>query len=420
MEEVLMKESAPIILPSEQLLVERLARTLDFAKRTVEHLIIDGYAAPKDAPWSVLPEKIIAETAFLMVFAKAGTSNRQVREVLNSLVSILEPLARSKTMLLNICLKPALALDYAHAHICFNYLGYPNKQFDQALEEALASESAKGIERTPYRMLERAWLLGLWKKYPQDDKLQFWIPLSVLNHPVDIFSESSDGVYALTHAIMYTAFGEKDIRGVDTHRLLKIVEALLVRYMDGQDYDISGELLMAWPLFGLPLSPIASFALNCILNIESRVGFLPAPGLDANYMEGMDQKERRTYIYSINYHTSLVMGLLCACQLKHSVGTNELSDQVEYSPELRRRLAIELHSGKQVHWKEYFSNLEYEQKQLLIPWVYQALVSRYIKDRKYGLVRQLLLLGEGTSLQELPMSCQAKEILQRLSNHVTP
>lgn len=401
----------------KQLLADRLANSLDFSKRTIQHLIIDGHSAPEDAPWYVRPEKIIAESAFLLAFTKEGKIYEQVSEAFTDLVELLEPLARSKAMLMNICLKPALALDYAHSHICMNYVGYPDKNFDAAIKDALKSEAAEGIERTPYRMLEREWLRSIWDGQHSEDGFKFWIPLSCLKHQVDLFSEGSDGVYALTHAIMYATFGGKEISGLDATEQLLTVEALLVRFMDEQNYDIAGELLMAWPLLRKPMTPAAKFAMECMIEIEERVGFLPAPGLDRSKVEGKEIGERRTYIYSINYHTVMVMGLLCGSLLGNTDCAEIKANEVDHSMEMENWLMNELHGGKQPHWMEFYLKLKLVHKQALIPWLYQVFLMRHVIDRKYMHVKKMLELSNGSSLEALPVSRQAKELLHRLARN---
>ena len=56
--------------------------------------------------------------------------------------------------------------------------------------------------------------------------------------------------YAFTHLIMYcTDFGLRTPR-LPRRRptILMEVGSLLARYMDAEDYDLAGELLLAWPL----------------------------------------------------------------------------------------------------------------------------------------------------------------------------
>ena len=399
-------------LPEKQLFVERLTYALDFATRTIRHLIVEGHSAPESDPWHVRPEKIITESAFLIVYAKASISHTEVAKAIINLYKLVEPLARSKATLTNICLKPALALDYAHAHICLSYAGFPNTYFDSVIENVLNHK--KNIERTPYRMLEQEWLYSIWKNTDNKNEIEFWTKLSCLNHSKDIFSESTDGVYALTHAVMYTYFTEKPSVIVDMDKLLSELEGLLIIYMDRQDYDIAGELLIAWALTNKPFSNLAIFALKCLIYIEKRVGFLPAPNLDLNLIEGKDQIERRTYIYSLNYHTVFVMGLLFASLLKNYKSLKIKTNRPNDFSKLNKYLNTELQKEKQVHWMEYFSTLNKEEKSELLPWIYQALLARKIKLHKYDAVKKMIDFSKGSYLEKFIITKQADELLNRL------
>ncbi|MCP2937535.1 hypothetical protein NK983_33055, partial [Salmonella enterica subsp. enterica serovar Typhimurium] len=62
------------------------------------------------------------------------------------------------------------------------------------------------------------------------------------------------------------------------------LESWLIIYIDREDYDIAGELLLAWTLTGRPFNDVALFAWHCLQHIEQRVGFLPAPNLDLNLL----------------------------------------------------------------------------------------------------------------------------------------
>lgn len=399
--------------PDEQLLIDRLVHALTFAKSVVQHLLIEGHSAPEDAPWYVRPEKIIAETAFLIAFTKANKFYSAVRYALNDLAEALIPLARSKSMLLNISLKPGLALDYAHAHICLHYAGYPDEKFDKIVIAALQSMASDAVERTPYRMLEREWLRSIWKD-DYEGNLKLWIPLSCLKHPVDLFSDNTDGAYAITHAVMYASFGRGEIPDVDVDELFQIIETLLIRYMDEQNYDIAGELLMAWPLLQRAMDPIAAFALDCLFKIEAKVGFLPSPGLDTSMLDPDDQIARRTYIYNINYHTALVMGLLCNCLLTNTNRKDVIIKNAEYPNELKNILIKEFHFKAHLHWVELFMLLDKSYQEQLVPWLYQVCLIRRIKEKKYGSVKKILELS-GNEFDKLVVNQQAYELLQRLA-----
>lgn len=399
-------------LPGEELLAKRLAYSLTFAKNTLKHLIIDGHPASEEAPWFVKNEKIIAETAFLIAFSKNNRSHPEVDKAFIELIEVVEPLARSKAMLTNICLKPGLALDYGQAHVCLDYAGYPNSRFDDALHAALKSSAASCVERTPYRMMEGEWLKQLWNKGIEDN-MSFWTQLSCLNHAADFFSENSDGAYSITHAVMYGAFRRKEITGIDPEKLFQTIESLLIRYMDEQNYDVAGELLMTWPLLNRKWSHTALFALHCLFKIEERVGFLPAPGLERSRIDGAEQDEKRTYIYSINYHTALVMGLLCNTLLENRGCIETSSNGRSYSGKWSSIVENEISTGKEVHWKEYYQGTSDIQKQKLLPMLYQVCLIRWVREKKYGSVKKLLDNNE-EALLHLPISNQAKELLLRL------
>lgn len=399
-------------LPTEALLVGKITDCLDFARRAIQHLVVEGHAADEREPWFVRNEKIIAETCFLLAFTRNNQQHVAIADAVSKLVKILQPLARSHTILLNICLKPRLALDYAQAHICLDYAGYPNEKFDRAVRAALACCTSNQMERTPYRNMEVEWLKSIWNA-DYVPRFDLWLPVSCLSYPIDLFDQGSDGVYAITHAVMYAAFWERQIEGVDKELLFQIIEAFLIRYLDEQNYDIAGELLMAWPLLNETWSPVAAFALHCLFEIEKRVGFLPAPGIDRSRIDGAEQTSKRTYIYSINYHTVLVMGLLYNCLLGKPVQNEPAAKRSELTPLSLERIYEEISGAKEVHWKQFFNICGKEDRKELMPMLYQVCLFRWIQQKKYAKVDELLRAGDNI-LQNLPTSRQALELLQRL------
>src|SRR5437870_7657800 len=143
-------------------LVRRLGRALDIAKQAVDRFAARGYSDPGEPANNLRPEKVIAETAFLLLGASTAGEYPEVREQIRALAEHLIPYARGERMVLGLCLEPALALDYAQAHICLNRLGYPDASFDAVLGRSLDSQSRAGRERPPHRVLEQHWLEGTW------------------------------------------------------------------------------------------------------------------------------------------------------------------------------------------------------------------------------------------------------------------
>lgn len=92
-------------------------------------------------------------------------------------------------------------------------------------------------------MMEREWLKKIWDN-DRKTNMDLWRGLSCLNYPVDIFSQNSNDAYSITHAVMYGLFGRETIEDINLGMLFEIIESLLIRYLDEQNYDVVGELLM--------------------------------------------------------------------------------------------------------------------------------------------------------------------------------
>ena len=60
--------------------------------------------------------------------------------------------------------------------------------------------------------------------------------------------------------------------------------------------------------------PFLSFAI--LASVEDRLGFLPAPNLSLDALNGLSGDDRSRYVVASSYHTAFVMGLLCAGSLR--------------------------------------------------------------------------------------------------------
>src|SRR5260370_8011550 len=127
----------------------------DSARQGLESLAQEGYTDPEEPGNSVRPEKLVSETAFFLLAASTAADGSEVRERIEGVAQLLIPHARSERMLLGLCLHPALALHYAHAHICLASLGFPDPGFDALLRQSVGAQARAGRERVPHRMLEQ-------------------------------------------------------------------------------------------------------------------------------------------------------------------------------------------------------------------------------------------------------------------------
>lgn len=300
-------------------LVRRLGHALDIARQAVDRLAATGYADPREPANNLRPEKVIAETAFLLLCASRAGEHPEVRERIGSLAERLIPYARGERMVLGVCLEPALALDYAQAHICLARLGYPDPGFDSVLRRSVDSQARAGRERPPHRELEQHWLEEIWdgSRSNSHSKLTAAARNSVLGRPMDLLSSSRDNVYAFTHALMYVTDCHLPPRQLPrpVSVILAEAEAALGRCLDDQDYDLGGEVLLAWPLTGRPWSAAAAFGFRVLARVEDEAGFLPSPSTKLQRLNELKGDERSNYLLATVYHTAYVMGLVCAVAL---------------------------------------------------------------------------------------------------------
>jgi hypothetical protein len=400
-------------------LVRRLGHALDIAKQAVDRLAARGYSDPGEPANNLRPEKVIAETAFLLLGASRAGEHPEVREQIRDLAEHLIPYARGERMVLGLCLEPALALDYAQAHICLARLGHPDAGFDAVLERALDSQSRAGRERPPHRVLEQLWLEGTWngsrsnsgKRQPAAARN------SVLGRPMDLLGGSRDDVYAFTHALMYAT----DFSLLPRHLprpasvILTEAEAALGRSLDEQDYDLAGEVTLAWPLSGRPWTAAAAFGFRVLAWVEDQAGFLPSQSTKLQRLNELKGDERSDYLLATAYHTAYVMGLLCAAALQ--------SGKAPPAEIPRARLAVDSAAeilpfldadGRSVHWRAEFDRLEAPQRNSIAGLLLAIALRRKASQRDFAGLREVLAMGYKLGLADSPAASQAAELLERL------
>src|SRR5205823_1402854 len=137
-------------------------------------------------------------------------------------------------------------------HVLLTRLGYPDAEVDEFLRACIASVGARGRELPPYGALEKLWIRELWGVPPRAEEWRLVLRSSVIGTSLDFLGGQREDAYALTHGLMYvTDFGATTRRlPRPAGRLLDDVLALLAVYVESGDYDLAGELLMAWPFLG--------------------------------------------------------------------------------------------------------------------------------------------------------------------------
>ncbi len=401
-------------------LVRRLGHALDIARQAVDRLAATGYADPREPANNLRPEKVIAETAFLLLCASRAGEHPEVRERIGSLAERLIPYARGERMVLGVCLEPALALDYAQAHICLARLGYPDPGFDSVLRRSVDSQARAGRERPPHRELEQHWLEEIWdgSRSNSHSKLTAAARNSVLGRPMDLLSSSRDDVYAFTHALMYVTDCHLPPRQLPrpVSVILAEAEAALGRCLDDQDYDLGGEVLLAWPLTGRPWSAAAAFGFRVLARVEDEAGFLPSPSTKLQRLNELKGDERSNYLLATVYHTAYVMGLVCAVALEPGKAPPAQIPPGRFAAGSADRILPFLDAeGRSVHWREEFDRLAAPERNALAGLLFAIALRRKASQRDFAGLRATLAVGYELGLANSPAASQAAELLERIA-----
>lgn len=400
-------------------LARRLCHVLDISARTIELLAQQGYTDAEDSRLSVQPEKVIAETSLLLLVASStGEDFEEVRLRVDRIAQLLAPHARSERILLGMCSRPFLAFEYAHAHICLNLLGYPDAAFDELLRQSIAAQAHAGRERPPHRMLEQEWIARLWMgRHPvPSDATPAMALHTVLNQPMDLLHGTNEDVYAFTHAIMYVTDFNVQPQCLPRQResILHDAEAALARCLDEQDYDLGGEVLLAWPLTGKTWSAAAAFAFRVLARMEDESGMLPSGSTRPARLQSQIGEERERYLLATGYHTAYVMGLLCAAALQPGAAPPSGICTDDIAPGSSQAILPFLdNDGLKVHWRKDFDRLSDAERDALGGMLLAIALRRKVQKRDLAAVHKLLEIGYALGLAATPIASQSAEMLER-------
>jgi hypothetical protein len=401
-------------------LIHRLCHALEIASLTVEHLVPDGFADPKNPSVSIRPEKTIAETAMLLHGATLAIAHLEVSERIHRVARQLIPHARSSQIRLGLALNPALAFDYSLAHIVLTRFGYPDANFQKLLIQCRTAQAHAGREHLPHRMMEQEWIDTLWKERRPDGhrRLERAARLSILGQPMDLFAATDDDLYAFTHAIMYVTGFQHNPALLPRSRaaLLAEAESVLARCLDTQDYELAGEILLAWPLTGKHWSPIATFAFHVLAEVEDKASFLPTLSTRASELQARPGADRTHYLLATAYHTAYVMGLLCAAALQPGCAPPISISTKQGTPgSARQFLPLLDDSSKAPHWRDTFDRLDSPQGDALASLLFNIALQRSAGRRDFVALDNALRLGHALGLVTTPAASQAAELLERVA-----
>ena len=403
-------------------LVRRLCHALDIAKLVGDHLAASGYDDLRDPAKCIRPEKVVSETAVLLVAASSLLTYPEIETRIRHLAEQLIPHARSERTRLGLCLQPAVAWDYAVPHVCLSRLGYRDSQFDELLQQSLNSQAHAGRERAPHRALEQEWsAMGLSGPKPgRRSRTPNTARISALNHPMNLLTGTRDDVYAFTHALMYVTDFNLYPAPLPRQRsvILAEAEALLARSLDEQDYDLSGEILLSWPLTGKSWGPTSAFGFKVLAHVEDEAGFLPTPSTRISELKALQDSDRTKYLLATAYHTAYVMGLVCAASLQPGCAPPASIGTKKSKPGSAQQILKLLDLGeRESHWSNEFSRLAQAEADALSGFLINIALHRRTARRDFGGLTEILELAYELELANTPAASQAAEMLQRVTTY---
>jgi hypothetical protein len=397
-------------------LVRRLCHALDVAARVVAALADGGYEDAANPDEAVRPEKVIVETALLLLAAQIADRHAEVRQRVDQVARQLIPYARGARMKAGVCLKPSLALDYGQAHLCLSRIGHGDASFDALLRLACAGQVGGARERLPHRQLEQEWLQIAWS--PDRRCKSAILKRSAIARPLDLLGNNRDDIYAFTHALIYgTDLGNIQLRLPRPRAVIFAeAEAALAQCLDDEDYDLAGEVLLAWPLTGRRWSTVATFGFAVLARVEDEAGFLPAPTTRLGRLRELEGPARERYLLATAYHTVYVMGLLCAAALRPGrAPPQRVPANLTAAGSASRWLQF-LDGDGRPHWRRAFDLLAKCDQDRLVGMLFGIALRRSVRERRFAVTAQLLQQGYAAGLADVPIASQAAELLQRVAS----
>lgn len=393
----------------------RLCRALDLAVAVVTEFGGIGYTDAEVPALSFGPEKVVAEAAMLAYAASESSDSDSVRAQIDSLARLLIPYVRSRRALADIALHPSRAFKYAVPHVLLGKLGFVDQEADQCFRSGCVRAVRVWNDLPPSALLERRWVTRLWGW----DLSANQVGTSHFEYPLDVLSDSREDAYAFTHQLFYlTDFGRRqDVTlGRPVTDLLADVEALLLRAIDTEDYDVAGELLMSWPELRAAWSPAATFAFRVLARVEDEVGVLPCGNVDPARLSRLEGPERTRYARATSYHTAFVMGFLCAVILRAGALPSTGLMNASYPDGAWQPFWRDI-DHSQGHWQESFGSASRSDQNALTSVVGRLAIAQQLRRHDYAALSSMLAAATHIGISD-PLSGAALDRMQAINSAI--
>ena len=275
-------------------LEDRVVRALDLAATVLDEFGTTGFMDTDRPALSFGPDKVIAESAMLAYAAAGASTGRRLTSAVAGVADRLVPLCRSRQALADAALEPHRAFKYAIPHLLLTALGSPDERFDDFLLAQCTSARSMAADLAPVARMEQQWVMGKWGGRAAHTPGRLDVRGTALDKPLDVLTVSREDTYALTHMLFYVSdFARSPSVCLRRSKaaVLDDVRTLVARYMRLEDYDLSGELLMAWPELAAAWDPVSGFCFR-VLTATEKESLTPmlADMATVDSMEGRDYR----------------------------------------------------------------------------------------------------------------------------------
>jgi hypothetical protein len=246
---------------------------------------------------------------------------------------------------------------------------------------------------------------------------------SMLGRPLDVLGSTRLDIYAFTHAAMYASdLGARHVPGIRPQAdIATDAEAALAYSLDSNDFDLTAEVLMTWPMLRLTWSPVARFAFGILAQEEDRLGFLPGLAFEPERYEALAGEERLRFAYSTSYHACYAMGFLCAAMLRDGCTPPAVVPAVRRSSGASAALLRLLSADTATScWRAPFGALATRQQAAVARLLLTVILRRARTQGDIQLVRQALKVALAHDLLDGPGPRQGAALLDRCSQMVQP
>lgn len=395
-------------------LERRVNSALDFAAVAVSDFGETGYVDEVRPALGFGPEKVVAEAAMLAYVVQGASESRGVRDRVDALARQLAPLVRSPRALSDMALNPDQVFRRAVPHVLLTALGHRDDAFDDFAADQCARVLSHAVDQPATVLAERRWVTTVWGR--QFPTLQDAESGTVLTHPFDLLVGSREDPYGLTHLLFYvTDFGRVATAALGRPHaaILADVESLVIRYLDQGDYDLVGELLMAWPQLREEWSPVAAFAFRVLAHVEDEVGVLPCGNVDPERLATLTGAERTRYARAASYHTALVMGFLCAAGLRGDAAPPTAFAGPEYPQDAWQtfRAMLDDHLGD---WLPVFDRCGVAEKRALAPMLCGLVITQAQRQQNFAAMHGAVDAARRFGLPPHPLHTATADLLRAL------